>query len=451
MKKLAIRAGVILAIVVACSMFFSQTILTITTPKVKFAQVSYKRFEEKITLDGVLYFPKTDKITVEAARKSPVVVDKMYVRVGDRVNTGDTICTTKLSSGYEQALETANQALQQARDAYIQNETANIKLIDTADTDTFAAKRALDEAMAAMTTAQSALLSEAAKQGIVLPEDVTRWAGEIQKAGNEALTLLMEDTMDAQALYDRAMTAFLDIYSTSKTKKEVFDFLVRRAELQRAIDRAQADLVELVAGTEALSTLRAAHEGVILVLNLQEGQAYDGNSVAYELSTVGDEPVLRCDVSRIDRELTEGMRVDIKTEYDSLRTQVTGIQREGIDTKYLHVALTQDIIDRMGGLRTMLDRSTSLSLTYRAKDTNVILPSGVVRNEGEGKDYVWLPEYRANGIFGSSMVARKTSVTVLFRGDKEVAIQEDLRYGYAPVYQEDRPIEEGKRIMEYVN
>ena len=140
MKKLAIRVGVAMAIVVACSMFFANTIVNITTPKVKYAQVDYRRFEEKITLDGTLYFAKTDKITIEGARKTPITIDKLYVRVGDLVAVGDTICTTKLADGFTDRVNAASDALVAARQAYIQNETENIALIDTTSSDKNQAK-----------------------------------------------------------------------------------------------------------------------------------------------------------------------------------------------------------------------------------------------------------------------------------------------------------------------
>ena len=135
MKKLAIRAAIILVIVVALSMFFAQTIVTITTPKVKFAQVSYKKFEEKVSLSAELYFAKTDKITLEAASKTPVTVDKLYVRAGDLVAEGDTVCTTRLSDQFSEEVDATSDALVKARESYMQHETDNIKLIDHTSTD----------------------------------------------------------------------------------------------------------------------------------------------------------------------------------------------------------------------------------------------------------------------------------------------------------------------------
>lgn len=451
MKKLAIRVGVILAIVVACSMFFANTIVTITTPKIKFAEVGYKKFEEQMSRDGVLYFAKTDKYTVDAARKTPITVDKMYVRVGDLVAAGDTICTTSLSDGFEDEVDAASDALVSAQQAYMKNETDNIKLVDTIDSDKNEAKRTMDETSKTLADAQAKLLGEAAKAGIVLGEDTKTWAAAIQKGGDAALTGLMEDVLDAQTAADRASSAFLDTFASSKTKTEVYEFLLRRTELQREVDKAQNKLVELVATSKAMTTIRAEHEGYIVALSLTEGMVYDGNSPAYELTAVGQTPVLRCEVTGIKREFAEGMRADIKTEYDSIKTKVAAVVREGVDRKYLHVELTDEMITQLGGVRTLLDTTTAVKLTYRAKDTTCILPAAAVRPDSDGNSsYVYVPEYKSD-MWGSFMVARKMPVTVLERGEKEVSIQEDLRYGSRPVYQEDRPLKDGDRIMEYVD
>jgi len=451
MKKIAIRVGVIMAVVVACSMFFANTILSITTPKVKFADVGYKRFEEQISRDAAIYFDKTDKITLDGARKTPIMIDQMYVRVGDRVAEGEIICTTKLSDSFSEEVEAASDALVAAQQAYMKNETDNIKLVDTIDSDKNEAKRAMDDTGRALADAQAKLLGEAAKVGIFLGEDTKVWAGMIQKSGDENLIALMEDVLDTQTAADLASTAFLDTFANSKTKTEVYEFLLRRAELQRELDRAQNKLVELVSVGEGMTTIRAEHEGYVVALGIDEGLVYDGSGPAYELTALGQEPVLRCEVSGIKREFAEGMRADIKAEYGDLRAEVSAVIREGVDRKYLHIPLTADMIAQLGGARTLLQNGVTVKLTYRAKEATSVLPPAAVRSEGDGKgDFIYVSDHKYD-IWGSYMVARKLPVTVLERGDKEVSIQEDLRYGSRPVFQESKALKEGGRIEEYVD
>jgi len=454
MKKLAIRVGVILAAVVACSMFFANTIITITTPKVKFAEVGYKRFEEQMNREASLHFDKTDKITVEAARKTPVTVDQMYVRVGDRVEAGDTICTTSLSGTFTEEVESASDALVAAQQAYMKNETENIKLVSTIDSDKNEAKRAMDDTGKALADAQAKLLGEAAKAGTLLSDDTKTWAAAIQQSGDAGLISLMESVLDAQGASDRANAAFLDTFANSKTKTEVYEFLLQRAELQSEVDKAQNKLVELVASSEAMTVIRAEHGGYVVELGIQEGAVYDGGAPAYELTVSGQAPLLRCEVTGVKREFGEGMRADIKAEYGDIRAEVAAVVREGVDRKFLHIELSDEMIEQLGGVRTLMNNGVTVKLTYRSKEATCILPTGAIRKDDDGTgDYVYLSEERYDGLWGSYLVARKAPVTVLERGDKEVSIQEDLRYGWRarPVYQESKPLKDGARIEEYID
>ena len=52
--------------------------------------------------------------------------------------------------------------------------------------------------------------------------------------------------------------------------------------------------------------------------------------------------------------------------------------------------------------------------------------------------------------WGTKMKLRKQSVTVLERGDSSVSVSEDLR-GSQLADKEDRAIEDGQYVMEYVN
>ena len=65
LKKFAVRGLVVLAIFVALCMFFSGTIKTITTAKVKITQGKTGRLEEKTELTGKLVFPETEAIGFE--------------------------------------------------------------------------------------------------------------------------------------------------------------------------------------------------------------------------------------------------------------------------------------------------------------------------------------------------------------------------------------------------
>ena len=96
-KKRALKALVWLGVIVAACMYFSRTIQTITTPKVKLVQATTGRIEQKISVDAKPYFPVETEITLNKAKDYPITVDKVYVKPGLLVKEGDTIFTATIN------------------------------------------------------------------------------------------------------------------------------------------------------------------------------------------------------------------------------------------------------------------------------------------------------------------------------------------------------------------
>ena len=88
MKKFALRGLLILAIVVALCMFFSGTVRTLTTPKVRFAQAKNGKFEQEIELKGKVVFPETEEIRVQVPRDLSLTIGQVKVAAGDKVKAG---------------------------------------------------------------------------------------------------------------------------------------------------------------------------------------------------------------------------------------------------------------------------------------------------------------------------------------------------------------------------
>ena len=96
-----------------------------------------------------------------------------------------------------------------------------------------------------------------------------------------------------------------------------------------------------------------------------------------------------------------------------------------------------------------MNQELGVKVTYKAKNNSTLVPASAVRNEGENLDFVYTVDYNYN-FWGTQMKAVKQSVTVLERSDTIVSVQEDLR-GTKLCDKEDRAIEDGKSVMEYVN
>ena len=90
-KKKALKALVVLAVVIALCMFFSRTVQTITTPKVQRISATKGKLEEKISLSASIYFPETAAVFVKDVKKLGLTVGEVKVRAGYQVKEVATI------------------------------------------------------------------------------------------------------------------------------------------------------------------------------------------------------------------------------------------------------------------------------------------------------------------------------------------------------------------------
>jgi len=100
MKKMAIKGLVTLAAVVALCMFFSGTIKTISTAKVKLVTAKQGKLEEEIKLSGNLTFPETEDVKLALASDQSVTIKRVRVAKGRRIAAGDVLFEAEVS-GYD--------------------------------------------------------------------------------------------------------------------------------------------------------------------------------------------------------------------------------------------------------------------------------------------------------------------------------------------------------------
>ena len=122
-----------------------------------------------------------------------------------------------------------------------------------------------------------------------------------------------------------------------------------------------------------------------------------------------------------------------------------------MQTKYLQMPMPETYLssDSTAIRRFMQDGGVDVKITYRAKSATTLLAPSCVRSDGES-NYVYVVEYSGGGFLSqNTMKVKKTSVTVIERSDSTVSIQEDLSYR-SIADREDRALEDGATVMEYV-
>ena len=124
MKKMAIKGLVALAAVVALCMFFSGTIKTISTAKVRLVTAKQGKLEEEIKLSGNLTFTQTEEVKLALASDQSVTIKRVRVAKGRKVAAGDVLFEAEVS-GYDKEMESLRSDYEAAQKELMELERKN--------------------------------------------------------------------------------------------------------------------------------------------------------------------------------------------------------------------------------------------------------------------------------------------------------------------------------------
>ncbi|MDD3336117.1 MAG: hypothetical protein PHI98_11475 [Eubacteriales bacterium] len=449
-KNKVLKALLLLAVVIAVCMYFSRTIQTITTPKVKLVQATSGRIEQKIDVSAKAYFPVKTEITLNKAKDYPITIDKVYVKTGLYVEEGDVIFTSTLND-YEtkekQLTDDYNKKAQEIIDLDIANRKSSKQSMQNDLYDQ------MIELQDALSEAESKARLAAAKENIDLVFDQSTWQAKAEAAGASQEVLdLIQNAVTAKASFEMARVDFFDSYENKKikVKDEVFKYIKDRNTKVTEMQDLSDDMVALQEAKQSLGKVTAASAGYIVELDLKTGDSYTGQKSAYTIAKKDDAPILRADITDLKKEVSKNAKVEVQGEYSTYKTKVSEVINDTDGREYAEIELTEDILRSAGGMsKLMQDDGLSAKIVFRAKKNATIIPASALRTEGDS-DYIFVAEYSYGGFLSSSNVkAKKTTVTVIDRSDTEVSINEDLSY-QSIIDKADRTVVDGKPVMEYV-
>ncbi len=454
LKRFALRGLIILAVVVALCMFFARTVQTITTPKVRLYTPTKGRLEQSYKLTAQVYFPDTEDITVEDAKKTNVTVSKVNVKVGSYVQKGDTIFTTTVST-YEEELEKLQESYDSKASELLELDVTNRKL---------SKESRQNELYSDMLEKQSDLTRKtyearkiAMQNGISLGTDLSNWKKQLAAAKDvpQDVTDAVNKALAAQSAYEEASTAFYATYEDKKLRvsSDTFDYIKKRNTLQDEMNDISDQMLELDTRVTSMAIITAPHDGWIVSVNVSAGDTYDGSKAAYTITKEGTTPSLKASLTGVERTFSDGTKVTIgDSDSGTEKTTVTATRTDSNGEKYLLIEMPASM-QKAGSssLRQAInDGGVQATITYRAKESTTLLPASAVRSDGTSY-YVYVVQ-DSNGSFLSSngKKAVKTSVTVIEKNDKQYSVQEDFSYQQI-AYQEDRALNDNMSVMEYVN
>ncbi len=441
LKKFAIRGLITLAVVVALCMFLSGTIRTITTAKVKMISPKNGKLEEKYELLGKLTFLNKEEITLSVPAGVSLTILKVNTRPGYTVKKGEVLFEAQVANfestmaGYQEAYDKASEGL-----LSLEQKNADLRIRRT-DQDYADAYYALRDAQKEQVSAQIEVNTLLRVEKLTLPEE------GYPEGASEALTAAIDRLGEAQEALTEAERAF-SAASRYSVSEEAWGYIDQKRQYEQQMAQALEDMETLSSLNYTVSAVTAPHSGYVVEMGIAAGDSYEGGKPALSITPEGEKPVLRADVTGIERKITKGMEVAFKSRNYGTVTEKVKSADVGTDgSQYIDVEVTRDITDAMGSVYSMMSQDVTMTLTYKAKESTTLLPAAAVHGSDQDR-YVFIVD-RTNTTFGNTrLTVTKTQVTVLGEVDGVVSIQEDM--GWQTIaYMEDRALNDGDAVMEY--
>ena len=443
LKRFAIRGIVFLAVFVALCMFFSGTVRTITTPKVRLITPKRGKLEERIELAFKPAYPDAEKISLHLEDDLTLTVVRVNTREGYTVEAGDVVIEAKVTNydqQYKKLQEDYDSAAEQLLSLQKKNQGIRISQRDRAYADAYFALR---EARRAAVSLELDMDAQLGREGLERVDE-----GYPEGASDDLEKLI--DQWRAAVKTLEAAQSDMDKASRYNVDENVWSYITESREQQKKQDEAEQALRRLVALNDRAKAITAPHDGYVAELNVKEGDAYDGNQALFSITPEGAMPTLRADISSVTRTVTEGMTVSTNPgSFDAVESKVIRVGADSEGRKVADVQLTGELIRARGSVYAMTQEDTVLTLVYRAREATTLLPVSAVGGSGNDR-YVYIAEQNTTAFGGSSLTVHKMQVKVLGESAGTASVQEDLSY-YTVAYGEDRAIKDGDAVMEYLN
>ena len=443
MKRFAIKGLAALAAVVALCMFFSGTMKTLSTAKVKIVTAKSGKLEERLSLEGTLVFPETEEIGVSGlSAGQSVTVRRVRVAKGRRVKAGDVLLEGEVE-GLEAKLDELTKTCEDAQKELLELERKNGEMrLKRTEELWIAAYDALAAAKVAQLEAQTSLvvaarMADVELDGGRLPEGVKE----------EELLACQQAADDADAAAAQALRSFQSANRLG-ISEDVVTAITKTRELEAKISDAQAQIAELTVLRERARAVVAPHDGTIVEVSVKAGDSMGEQTVAVVMSADKSRGVLRVQTDSTDRRIEKGTQTEAGNDGGKTVTKKvtdTGVTEEG--KPYVDIELSDKDITSLGGAASLMSTPVKVTVSYRASSSTTLLPVSAVRGTGEQR-YVYVISDTQNALGEQTLKVTKQDVKVLAEVGGTASLETDLsRQRIA--YMEDRPIEDGSEVMLY--
>ena len=444
MKRFAIRGLIVLAVVVALCMFFSGTIRTITTPKVKLYSPKQGKLEQTVELTAKTVFPESKPVTLPGAKDLTLNIASVKVGAGYEVEEGDLLFTASIAD-YDKNVQTLRDSYDQTNRELMELEQKNkgvrLRQIELDWREAYCTLSSCQDKELESRIAMETLLRV---EGLSLNED-----GTLPEGASEELTAAFEKNAEDREALSQAEEA-MALAERYNIDENVRTYITEKLALEEKLADCEQQLLNLSVMQVQVQRVTAPADGFITEINVKAGETFDANTAAYSFCPAEEMPVLRVDTEDSTLTISKGTEVTFEGAKGSeLESEViaTGVTPEG--RKYADVELTKKLLKGVGGSSAIADTETTIKIFYKAKQSTTLLPSSAVRGSGEDR-YVYVAREQQSAFGTKSLVIAKLEVTVLAEVEGVCSISDEISWEQV-AYMEDRAISEGTTVMEYVN
>ena len=357
MKKAAVRAMIILAAVVALSLFFSGTIRTMTTPKVRFISARNGKFEQVLELTGKIQFAEEEEILLEVPEGTSLTVSSVKVQAGDYVEAGAPLFSAVVAD-LEKTMDELQKEYETAQSSLRKQTRKNGEIrLSRSEQSWLNAYDAAVEADTAARNSRLEMLSLLTAEGLSLEEDA------LPEKASEALKEAWDAWRQAQEKSTEA-SARLSSLQRFAISDEIWEDISTRRELQAKMDETDAKMAELTVLARRFRNYPAPHAGYVTVVSVEKGGRLDPGATLVKMTPEKGQPVIRVTISSLKQTVSKGMTVQVVREsWEEWKTKViaTGVASDA--SRYADVEVTREIIDGFSSVRNMMKNDVKLRMT----------------------------------------------------------------------------------------
>lgn len=422
MKKIAIKSLIVLFAVVFAALFFGKTLETLSTAKARFNRPTNGRLLSDSKLEAKVYYKQEVEVIPALVKKYPITIQSVYFEKGNSIDVGDVIFAASVND-YDKKFGELNDQLVKKNAELLDLDSKNVR---------FPTKSEKSDRYFALKNASEALIRAKSKYN--------------SQARLEGKTADPKDWQKEQQEYDRAYQAFIQFARITLANDEGFDYIVKRGTLLEEIAALEADAEELALAKLTFANIKAEAAGIITDISIKPAEVYDGSKALYKYNSNENPPVLRAIIPSGDALPEVDDKATVKVEYEKVNLKVSEVGKTKDGQRFADFALSEKAITQFGGVKKMLEmEKIELVLQKRSKVNSTIIPASTLRQEGES-NYVYIAEFKDNGLLGYYREVKKRTVTVLGKNDTQVAVSEEI---YEDILdREDRPLAEEMRVLE---